>query len=289
MTSTRGWSSSAGRSGSVTARTTRATPRSTTATPIAPTTRPRRAQGRDRGGAGMEILRHVRDDVGDAEGQEEKAEEDDEEPALDADPGGQPAAEVHLWRGLVTGSRRAVERAVSSSTVQLPVKDVDGSLTRGPEPGGQLLDEHDRSMLPAGAADRDRQATLALGGVGGNREGEEVLHEREEAGRPRLGKDVLPDRRGEPGALAELFDVIGVPDEPGIEDEVRLERQAGLVAEAQELERHLVGLDVAEAGEKPLAKPTEGQVPGVHHDLGFLSDGIEEAALVGDRRPTPSP
>ena len=47
----------------------------------------------------VDVAGHLPDDVGDAEGEDETADERQEQPALDADPGRQPAAEVHRADG----------------------------------------------------------------------------------------------------------------------------------------------------------------------------------------------
>ena len=95
--------------------------------------------------------------------------------------------------------------------------------------------------------------------------------------------------RRQAGVLAELLDVVRVAQEPGIEHEVGLERNAELVAEADELDRHLVGFHVAQPGEEALAQLPQRQLGGVEDDVGLCPDGIEEAPLLGDRGRDPSP
>ena len=88
------------------------------------------------------------------------------------------------------------------------------------------------------------------------------IAELEEAARCGRGTPPRPAGRGRtsrtgsvrPGVLAQLRDVVRVLDEPRVEDEVGLERDPELVAEADQLDRHLVRLDVAEAREQPLPK-----------------------------------
>ena len=71
---------------------------------------------------------------------------------------------------------------------------------------GQALADGHRAVPAAGAADADRQATLALGLEGRDREIEEVLDLLEELGRGRLLEDVLADGLGQARELAQRFD-----------------------------------------------------------------------------------
>ena len=101
-----------------------------------------------------------------------------QQPALDADPGRQPAPEVH---------------GRSSSRW----KTATGPKSLLAQPGGQLLGDDDRAVVAAGAADRDRQPGLALADVGRDREVEELVQERQEALGDRLAEDERADRLGQ--------------------------------------------------------------------------------------------
>ena len=116
------------------------------------------------------------------------------------------------------------------------------------------------------------------------------MDEREELRRRRAGpRTNVADRLRQAGRLAQLGDVVRVLHEPDVEDEVRLERQAVLEAEADELDRELVRVgDRAELGEQPLAQLAQRQVGGVDDDVGFLADRLEQAALLGDRAGDPA-
>ena len=70
------------------------------------------------------------------------------------------------------------------------------------------------------------------------------LEEVEEALRDGLVEDERADRVGQPGERPQLGDVVRVLHEPDVEDEVRLERDAELEPEADELERQLVRPDI---------------------------------------------
>ena len=205
------------------------------------------------------------EEMGERHRQQQEPGEDDQEPALDPDAGGQPAPEVH-------------------APVELPVEDRDRAEVLVAQPAGELLGDDDRAVIAAGAADRDGQARLALGDVGRDRELEELDEEVEEACRDRLAEHEGPDLVGQPGERPQLGDVERVLHEADVEDEVGLERHAVLEAEADELERELVGPDIGRQGsEESLAQLAQRQVGGVEDDVGVGADGVEPAALLGDR------
>jgi len=86
-----------------------------------------------------------------------------------------------------------------------------------------------------------------------------------------------------PGELAELGDVVRVLHEPDVEDEVGLERDPVLEAEADQLDREAVRIGrLAEPVEDPLAQLAERQVRGVDDDVGHGLDGLQQLALAGD-------
>ena len=212
-----------------------------------------------------EVARDLAQEMGERDGEQEEAGEDDDQPALDPDAGGQPAPEVHVrsssrWK-TATGPKSCSRSQVASSSAM--------TIER---------------WKPPGAADADRQPGLALGDVGGHGEGQELLQVRQELGGDGLGQHERPDLVGQAGERPELGVVVRVLHEPDVEHEVRLERDPELEPEADELERQLVGPDVRrQRGEQPLAELAQRQVRGVEDDVRIGADRVEPPALLGDR------
>ena len=114
--------------------------------------------------ARLEVAGDLAQHVGDRHRQEQQAEEDHQQPALDPDAG--------------VSQRR---RFIPVRAVELAVEDRDRARVALAQPGGELLGDDDAAVVAAGAADRDRQPGLALVDVGRDREVEELLEEVEEA------------------------------------------------------------------------------------------------------------
>jgi hypothetical protein len=114
------------------------------------------------------------------------------------------------------------------------------------QPRRELLGDHDRAVVAARAADRDRQPRLALarcrpgsrsrGSSGGRRGTRSAIGWR--------GRTRGPGRSGPTAAGA--LDVVRVLHEPDVEHEVGLERDAVLEAEADQLDRERSGRRVAD-------------------------------------------
>ena len=158
------------------------------------------------------------------------------------------------------------------------------------QPGRELLGDDDRAVVAAGAADRRSSGgSCPRRRRPGSANVEELLEELEEPRRDRLAEDERPDLLGQPGQRPQLGDVERVLHEPDVEHEVGLERHAVLEAEADELDRELVGPDIGrELGEQPLAQLAQRQVRGVEDDVGLGADRLEAAALLGDRAGDPA-
>src|SRR6476659_4668278 len=172
----------------------------------------------------------------------------------------------------------------ASLALELAVEDLDGLVPLLAQPTRELLRKDDRAMAAAGAADCDRQATLALVAEGRNAELEQPVDQLEVLGCARLGEHEVAHGLCEPGQLTQLRDVVRVLDEARIEDEVGLERDAEFVAEADQLERHRVRLEVGDSGEEPLAKLAQREVGRVDDDVCLGPDRIEQPPLERDRR-----
>ena len=74
--------------------------------------------------AGRQVAGDLAQEVGEGEGQQQEAGEDDEEPALDPDAGGQPAPEVHVrsssrWKTATGPKSCSRSQAASSSATTI--------------------------------------------------------------------------------------------------------------------------------------------------------------------------
>ena len=174
------------------------------------------------------------------------------------------------------------------TSVRAPVEDCDRTVVPLAQPRGELLGHDDGAVEATGAAQRDGQARLALADVGRHGEVEELLDHPEKATSHGLPEDVLADRVGQAGQPAKLGDVEGVLHEADVEHEVGLERQSVLVAEADQLDRQLVGpAHRSELREQPLAELAQRQVRGVDDDVGIGADRLQPPALLEDRAGDP--
>src|SRR5439155_23104764 len=180
--------------------------------------------------------------------------------------------------------RRSLTEPASrpSFAPELAVEHLDRIVPLVAQPLGELLREHDRTVAAAGAADADREPALALVGEGGNAELEQLVDQVHVLARAGLGQHEFADRLGQAGQLAQLRDVVRVLDEARVEDEVGLQRDPELVAEADQLDRHAIGLQVADAREQSLLKLAQRQVGRIDDDVGLGADRVEQAALEGD-------
>src|SRR5207253_5533128 len=99
------------------------------------------------------------------------------------------------------------------------------------EPAAQLLDEHERAVAAARAAERDGEIALPLALVERQGEGEEVEHAAEELLARLAAQHPVGDRRVGPGPGAQLLDEEGIGEEAAVERQVRVGREPVLVAE----------------------------------------------------------
>ena len=135
---------------------------------------------------GLEVPGDLAEDVGDREGQQQQADEDDQQPALDADPGSQPAPR---------GSR----------PVELAVEDRDRAEVLLAQPGRELLGDDDRAVEAAGAADRRSSAASCPRRCRpGPRTSRKSWRNVEEPLRDRLVEDERPDLVGQAGQRPQL-------------------------------------------------------------------------------------
>ena len=95
----------------------------------------------------------------------------------------------------------------------------------------------------------------------------------EKLARRRLTEDEGADGLRQPRVLPQLRDVVGILEEPGVEDEVGLERHAELEPETQQLDRHPVRVEVPEPDEQPLPEVPQRQIRRVQDHVRVRSHG----------------
>src|SRR5439155_25425991 len=121
---------------------------------------------------------------------------------------------------------------------QLPVEDAHRCLGSFLETPGQLLSEHDGSVVAACAAERDDQARLALRAVCRQGQLQELHDELEESSCAGLPEHVVPNGRFQAGQALEVGYPVRIGQESDVEDEVRLEWDAELEAKGDHLDGH---------------------------------------------------
>ena len=144
----------------------------------------------------------------------------------------------------------------------------------------QLLDEIDRAVLAAGAADRYGQIAALVTFQCRRPAQQEGLDLRDQLGRFRLGGQVVDHRLIAPGQRLELLQVEGVGQHAHVEHEVGVHGHAMLVGEGFEYQRQARGRglhDVADPG----AQLRRAQQRGVDHG-GELSQRAQQLALQVD-------
>ena len=146
-------------------------------------------------------------------------------------------------------------------------------------------------MSPPRAPERDGEIALSLALVAGQGEVEEVRQPLEELLGLVPGEDVLGDRGVRAGPVAQLLDEERVWQEPAVDGEVGVARQAVLVAEGHERDGHAAARDaideVAERGTELVhGEPT--RVDDAIRDLtqrsqllALTADAVSQAAALG--------
>src|SRR6266550_3454510 len=161
---------------------------------------------------------------------------------------------IHEKSTLRPGGRQGA----APSALGVAMADEDG-VAAVVEPSAELLDQHDRAVSPPRAPERDGEIALSLVLVAGQREVEEVRQPPEELLGLVPGEDVLGDRGVRAGPVAQLLDEERVWQEPAVDGEVGVARQAVLVAEGHERDVHAAARDaideVAERGTELLPEP----------------------------------
>src|SRR5690242_5983363 len=92
----------------------------------------------------------------------------------------------------------------------------------------ELLADHHAAMPTARAAERDREVRLPFALVAWNEQREEAVELVEELACPRLREHVLTNGRIETRERAQLLDPVRVGQEPAVEHEIHVEREAVL-------------------------------------------------------------
>ena len=140
-------------------------------------------------------------------------------------------------------------------------------------------------MPPAGAADGDGEAELALLHIERQQEGHKVFKLFHELLRLRAAEDELRDGVVEAGLVAQLRDVIGVREKADVEDEVRFDRDAVFVTEGHDVHDELAPRVAADEHAVELRlEHAEREVRGVDDVVCALAHRGKELDLVFDRR-----
>jgi hypothetical protein len=138
-------------------------------------------------------------------------------------------------------------------------------------------------VAAARAPEGDGQVRLALGHEGRQELAHHRLEVAEELDGGVLRQHVVAHRGVAPGERPQLVDPVRVGQEPAVEHQVGVERQAVLVAERQQRDLHRRLVDLA--GEQGLDAPAQGvdvEVARVDHHVGLGLDGFEQLALALD-------
>src|SRR5512132_2392829 len=164
------------------------------------------------------------------------------------------------------------------------------------EEAREVLDDHDRTVSPAGAADPDGEVGLPLGHEARDHEPEQRAEPAKELPVRGLALHERPDALVGAGERPELLDPVGVRKEPAVDHEVGVARGTVLVAERHEADleallRGCVGERVPHAVAE-LVRRESGRVDdqvrvaaeGLHHHP-FLADPLDHAVRGGKRVP----
>ena len=134
-------------------------------------------------------------------------------------------------------------------------------------------------MLAAGAADRDGHEPLALGEVAHGHALEDGQVGREELHRTWLGLHVVGDVGVEPALRPQLGLPVGVGQEAHVGDEVGVDGDAVLEAEADHVDLQPGRVGVAERLADPRGQLVHVEVGGVDHQVGVAAEVGQHLAL----------
>src|SRR5438128_6818388 len=167
------------------------------------------------------------------------------------------------------------------SALGVPVADEHAVAPRR-EPAAQLIDQHDRAMAAARAAERDGEIALPLALIERQGEGEEVEHAAEELLALLAAQHPVGDRRVGPGAGPQLLDEAGGGEEAAVERQAGVGRQAVLVAERDEGDRHRARLGALDEVAQRAAQLVHGERARVEDAAGDLAQRPQLLALAPD-------
>ena len=139
-------------------------------------------------------------------------------------------------------------------------------------------------MLPTRAPEGDGEVALAFLHIGRHHEAEHSFEAFEERGRQRLRHHVVAHGLVDTRQRTQLFHPMRIRQEPTVEHDVDIERQAVFVSERHDLRLHTTGRRVgAEHVDQPVAQLVHVQVRGVDDDVGLGLDGLECLSFTVDR------
>src|SRR5262245_16975558 len=167
------------------------------------------------------------------------------------------------------------------SSLQVPVAH-EHAMAELREACAQRLDQHNRAVPSARAADGDGEIALPLVLVAGQREAEQREDVLQELDRVGAREDVLGDRRVGAGSRTQLLHEERVRQEAAVEDEVGVGRQPVLVAERHQRDRHRARLGALETRAQRRTQLVHGERAGVDDAVGHAAQGAERLALASD-------
>ena len=136
-------------------------------------------------------------------------------------------------------------------------------------------------MAAAGAADREGEIALALGGIKRQQRFHEPNQAAEESGKMPIAPDIKRDPAVEAGERLQPGDIVRVAQEPDIEHQVRFAGQPMAVRERGHEHRHAGTAGAEVAGEHAL-EFARADLARVDDQIGAAAHGAQEPALAAD-------
>ena len=137
--------------------------------------------------------------------------------------------------------------------------------------------------MPAGAADGDDQSGLALLGVQGQQEGQHLLQLLHEIVGLAEGEHEVPHRLIQTRLVLQLRHIVGVGHEAHVEHQIRLDGDAVLEAEGQDVDGQSSPIPLlAEQVQQLAAELGDGEGGGVQHEIRMIPHRLHPLPLPAD-------